>query len=151
MPTLLEDFFSGDRNRILHATWVVIRSRDADELDPLLPFLPRIRQAVWKVDLGGALKSNWENFEGALEKLDGYRQGACWCESYKANDQFEPSKEQNADHVRIVSTGDPGWSMTYEVECTVCGRLFTVDQRDGHVMTWKWKPHGEKRASGRIG
>lgn len=143
--TLLDDFLSGDRSRILHATWTVIRSRDPSELDPLLPAVARIRQAVWKVELGGAIRSNWANFEGALAKLEGYRRGACWCEGYRASDQFEPDKERDAGHIRIIDTSEPGWSMTYEVECTICGRLFNVDQRDGHVQTWKWVPRGEKR------
>lgn len=142
---LLDDFLSGDRGRILRAASKVVRSRDAVELDPLLPMVPRIRQAMRKVDGGGG---GDDDLERALRKLDDYRRGVCWCECYRAGDTFEPTKEQDAGHIRIVSTSEPGWSMTYEVECLVCGRGFTVDQRDGQIMTWKWKPHGEKRSRG---
>lgn len=47
--------------------------------------------------------------------------------------------------MRIVSTSEPGWSMTYLVECTACGRRFTVKQIDGPALQWTWTEHGVKR------
>jgi hypothetical protein len=137
-PTLLDDFLSGDVSRVLHATWEVVRSRDPAVLDPLVPHVVRIRASVENVDLGGMIRSNHANVEHALDKLEHYRRGACWCESYPGLDQYDPEKEQRAGHVRIVSTSEPGWSMTYVVECTVCGRVFHVEQGDHHVPWWRW-------------
>lgn len=35
--------------------------------------------------------------------------------------------------------------MTYTCECTVCGRVFDVEQGEHHVMWWRWTARGVKR------
>lgn len=145
MPTLLEDFRSGDAGRIHHATWQTILSRDPELFDSLVPHVGQIRKATDAVDLGGLLRSNHADVEHALDKVANYQRGLCWCQNYPGMDQYEPTKEEKAGHVRIVSTSDPGWSMTYVCECTLCGRVFDVEQGDYHFMWWKWVPRGEKR------
>ena len=145
MPTLLEDFLSGDTHRVYSATWAVIRSRDPAEIDPLLPAVAKIRHETENLPLGGMLRSNNASLDHALDKLDLYRRRQCWCASYPGHDQYEPAKEEAAGNIRILSTSEPGWSMTYDCECTVCGRGFTVEQGDHHIMWWKWVPRGEKR------
>jgi len=142
---LLADFLSRDTARILPAAWAVLFSREPAELDPLVPAVDRIRSSVRRVDLGGLIRPNAGNVEAALRKLEDYAEGACWCQAYTRLDQFDPEKEQDAGHVRILSTSEPGWSMTFDVECTVCGREFGVEQGEYHVMWWKWVPRGEKR------
>ena len=144
--TLLEDFLSGDRSRVLHATWETIGSRDSAVLDPLVAVLPRIRKATENLDLGGIFYSNNGHVEHALEKLEHYRAGRCWCANYPGLLTYDPQKEQKSGHARIISTSEPGWSMTYECECTVCGQRFDVEQGDYHVTWWKWVPRGVKRS-----
>jgi hypothetical protein len=145
VPTLLEDLLSGDPRRVYGATWETIRSRDPEQLDALLPHVARIRKATDVLDLGGMLRSNHANLAHALDKLENYRNGTCWCENYAGMDQYGPEKEQACGQVRILSTSEPGWSMTYECECAVCGRVFDVEQGDHHITWWKWVPRGEKR------
>lgn len=145
MTSLLEDFRSGDRSRVLHATWQTIASRDPEVLDPLVTALPRIRKATETLDLGGIFYSNSGNVEHALEKLENYRAGKCWCANYPGLLTYDPAKQQDAGHTIIVSTSEPGWSMTYECACTVCGQVFDVEQGDHHVTWWKWVPRGVKR------
>ncbi len=144
MPTLLDDLLSADTSRVLHAMWQIIGSRDPAQLDELLPYAARIRHATARLALGGLLRSNSRTLDHALDKLDLRRHGECWCASYPGLDQYEPQKEQSAGHVRILSTSEPGWSMTYACECAVCGRIFDVEQGDYHIMWWRWVPRGEK-------
>lgn len=145
MPTLLEDFLSEDRSRVLHATWETITSRDPEVLDPLLAALPRIRRSIEEVDLGGMIYSNYNNVLHALDKLENYRKGDCWCVNYPGLLTYDPEKQQTVGSIRILSTSEPGWSMTFVAECTVCGRVFDIQQGDHHVMWWKWVPRGVKR------
>jgi hypothetical protein len=67
------------------------------------------------------------------------------CDPYRDGERTDPNDEQRAGHVRIVETSEPGWSMTYRVECTTCARRFVVKQIDGPTLQWKWVPQGEKR------
>lgn len=125
---------------MLAATWTTIRSRDSDELAPLVRALPQIRRATEELELGGALHSNSANLDAALTKLENVRDGACWCASYPTSQFFEPAKEERAGYVRILSTSTPGWSMTYECLCTVCEQVFGGEQGDYHYMWWRWAP-----------
>lgn len=130
---------------MMHATWEVVRTRDGDLLDPLVAALPRIRRATDSLDLGGALHSNRVSVEHALERIESYRDGACWCASYPGLSFYEPDKEERAGYVTILSTSEPGWSMTYHCRCNLCSQEFDVQQGDYHYMWWKWVPRGEKR------
>ena len=73
----------------------------------------------------------------------------CRCDAYLDGDGYDPNKEERAGTVRIVSTTEPGWSMTYRVQCAACERGFVVKQIDGPALRWEWVPRGVKRKSGR--
>ncbi|PCE13890.1 hypothetical protein AUC47_04350 [Microbacterium sp. SZ1] len=145
MTALLDDFLSGDPSRVLHATWETIASRDIAVLRPLVPAVPRIRRATEALDLGGIIYANRGHLDHALDKLAQFDAGECWCAGYVGILTFDPKKEEAVDHVRIVSTSEPGWSMTYQCECVVCGLTFDVEQGDHHFMWWKWVPRGAIR------
>jgi hypothetical protein len=140
VPTLREEFLSGDSGRVYRATWEVIHSRDRAVLDPLARSLAVIRAATDGLEMGGALHSNRVSLDHALEKLARVRDGGCWCADYPGLLLYDPEKEEAAGHVRIVSTSEPGWSMTFVCACTVCGREFDIQQGDYHYMWWKWVP-----------
>lgn len=140
MPTLLEDFLSGDPHRVWTATWATIRSRDPAELAPLMDAIPRIREATDGLDLGGMVRLNRTSFEHALRTLENRRAGLCWCADYPGLESYDPEKEERAGHVRVLSASEPGWSMTFATECAVCGRRFDVEQGEHHFLWWKWSP-----------
>ncbi|MGJ0388259.1 hypothetical protein [Microbacterium sp. CGR1] len=150
MTALLDDFLSGERGRVMHAVWETIRSRDPETLDPLVAALPRLRHAAAHLDLGGAIYSNNGHLEHAFAKLEQYRAGKCWCAAYPGILTTDPRKEEAADHIRVISTSEPGWSMTYLCECTVCGRQFDIEQGDHHFTWWNWVPRGLKRRRGEV-
>lgn len=129
----------------MHATWETVRTRDAALLDPLVRWLPKIRRATDRLELGGALHSNGVSLDHALAKIENYRDRTCWCANYPGLVFYEPSKEVDSGYVRILSTTEPGWSMTYHCVCAVCGQEFDVEQGDYHYMWWKWVPRGIKR------
>lgn len=72
----------------------------------------------------------------------------CRCDAYGDSDGYDPNEEERAGTVRVVSTTEPGWSMTYRVQCAACGREFIVKQIDGPALRWEWVPRGVKRKSG---
>lgn len=129
----------------MHAAWETIRSRRPEVFDRLLPALTLIRNRTADLELGGMIRSNRANLEHAFTTIEHYRDGDCWCSSYVGLLSFDPSKEESRGHVRVLATSEPGWSMTYEAVCVVCGRIFDIEQGDYHVMWWRWVPRGEKR------
>lgn len=145
MIPLLDDFLSRDPQRVMHAAWETIRSRDPELLDRLIPALTLIRNRTADLELGGIIYSNRDNLEHAFTTLEHRRDGDCWCSSYVGLLSFDPSKEESRGHIRVLSTSEPALSMTYEVECTACGRVFDIEQGDYHMVWWKWVPRGEKR------
>jgi hypothetical protein len=145
VPSLLEDFLSRDPHRVWTATWATISSRDPAELDPLVDAIPMIRSATDDLDLGGMVRSNRASLEHALGALEHYRAGHCWCATYPGILSINPEKERDRGHVLILSTSEPGWSMTFETACVVCGRRFDVEQGDHHFLWWNWVPRGEER------
>lgn len=150
MTTLLDDFLSHDRSRVMHAVWETIHSRDPETLDPLVAALPQLTREATKLDLGGMVYSNNANLDHALVKLGQYRDGKCWCAVYPGLLTHDPRKEETKGHIRIVSTSEPGWSMTYLCECTVCGQVFDIEQGDHHFTWWNWVPRGLKRRRGEV-
>lgn len=135
---LLDDFLSGEKDRVYQATWATIRTRDRLLLDPLVGALDEIRRATDDLDLGGALHPNRESLRRALEKVSNYQAGACWCANYPGLLFYNPEKEEAAGHVRILDASEPGWSMTYRCACAVCGRHFEVEQGEYHYTWWQW-------------
>ncbi|WP_311257158.1 hypothetical protein [Microbacterium sp. WCS2018Hpa-9] len=148
MTTLLDDFLSHDRSRVMHAVWETIHSRDPETLDPLVAALPQLTREATRLDLGGVVYSNNANLEHALVKLAQYRDGKCWCAVYPGLLTHDPRKEETHGRIRILSTSEPGWSMTYVGECTVCGQVFDIEQGDHHFTWWNWVPRGLKRRRG---
>ncbi|KNY06968.1 hypothetical protein [Microbacterium sp. GCS4] len=145
MPTLIEDYESGDPRRVLHAVWQTIGCRDPELLKPLVTTLPRLRSRTEGVELGGMIYLNSTHLDHAFRVIENYRDGLCWCMAYPDSLTYDPRKEQDRGHAEIRSTSTPGWEMTYECACTVCGQVFDVEQGDHHVTWWRWVPRGLKR------
>lgn len=146
-PTLLDDFLSKDTDRVLHAVWVVFRTRDPEVLAPLARARGRIERATDELDLGGALFSNRKNMDHALVRLELAASGTCLCAAYRDHLLYEPAVEEAARHVRIVEEipqffdGQPERPRRI-CECTACGRRFEVEEGDYHYPWWKWKSRG---------
>ena len=146
MSETLDDFLSQDTSRVLHAVWTVRESRDPALFDELVGQLARIRSSTESLDLGGIIYSNYDHLEHALETVENYRRGLCWCTNYADTLLYNPETEQDKGRVTIVSTSTPAWDMTFECTCTVCGRQFSVEQGNYHAMWWAWTGRGEPTA-----
>lgn len=140
VSALLDDYLSGDPDRVYAAVWATIRSRDPEEIGDLVPHRREIERAADRVDLGGVVHSNRVTFAHAMDKLRRFARGHCWCANYSDFLRYDPRKEEAAGYVRILSTSPPDWEMTYECACCVCGQEFTVEQGNYHYDWWQWAP-----------
>ena len=148
MTDTLGDLLSRDPNRIWRASWEVINTRDTALLETLRTALPTIRQATANVELGGMIQPNRDALTHALGKVQNYRTWRCWCDDYPKLLAYDPAREEERGHAKLLSRDDSGWPVTYECECVVCGRQFSVEEGEYHALWWRWKPHGP-RAAGR--
>lgn len=137
---LLADFLSGDGERILSAVWAVFATREPEVLAPLARALPTLREATADVELGGALASNTSHLEHVLHRIGLFGKGACLCAAYLSHQFYDPPKEEQRRHVRIVETvpNDRQWVPDRICECRDCGTRFQVEQGEYHYTWWKW-------------
>jgi len=145
----LGDLLSHDPYRIWLASWEIIRTRDTTLLETLRTALPMIRQATLDIELGGMIQSNRDALTHALGKVQDYRKWRCWCDDYPRLLAYDPAREEERGHARVLSRGRSGWPVNYECECLVCGRQFSVEEGEYHALWWRWTSHGRRSASRR--
>ncbi|TGO05382.1 hypothetical protein [Serinibacter arcticus] len=143
---ILADLVSGDASRALSGSHAVIRAERAT-VEELAPHAVRIDRATDDLDYGGALHSNANHVVQAVRVLQAAAAGECECTTWHGWLFYEPTKLVAAGKAEILSTSEPGWSMTYECRCTACGATYSVEQGDYHYTWWQWsKPPKKKRA-----
>lgn len=137
---LVQDFLSGDMNRVLSALWTVVRTREPAVLAPLVTALPAIEEANAEADLGGMLASNNANLVHALARIELFGKGVCLCAAYLSHQFYDPAKEEHERHVRIVeSVPNPKqWEPDRVCECRDCSKRYQVEQGEYHYTWWKW-------------
>ncbi len=137
---IVTDFLSGDPDRVLTALWAVVHTRDPQVLAPVVAALPAIRQATEELELGGILVPNRRNLQHALDRVELVGKGVCLCAAYPSHLGYDPAKEENRQHVRIVDTrhNDQQWVPDRICECRDCGKLFRVEEGEYHYTWWKW-------------
>ena len=121
--------------------------RDRALLETLRTALPRIREATADIELGGMIQPNRAALSHALAKLENYRTWRCWCDDYPKLLAYDPAREEERGHARVLSRNDSGWPVTYACECLVCGRQFSVEEGEYHALWWKWTPQVPRGAS----
>ena len=144
---MLADLTSREPDRVHSAMWAVIALRDEAQLDALAAALPEIEQATAGLELGGIVYSNNRTLAFALRKLRYHRdREGCLCALYPELILFDPEKEAEAGHVRILQTTyiDGKWLDAYRCECTACGALFRVKYGEAHASWWEWSPAGRQ-------
>lgn len=141
MTDTLGDLLSRDPTRIWQASWEVIRTRDTALLEALRAALPMIRQATADIELGGMIQPNRDTLTHALGKVQNYRTWRCWCDDYPKLLAYDPAREEERGHARVLEQDAYALPVTYECECVVCGRHFSVEEGEYHAVWWKWTPH----------
>ncbi|WP_154792481.1 hypothetical protein [Occultella kanbiaonis] len=141
---LVADFLSGEKDRILHALWEVVPTRDPEVLAPLARALPAIEKATANVELGGMLASNSANLEHALDRIEFFGKGDCLCAAYPSHQFYDPAREVRRGHIRIVETVPSDWQRVPDriCECRDCGKRFQVEEGEYHYTWWKWTEAG---------
>jgi len=140
MADALAGVLSGDPHRIWQASWDIIGTRDKNVLEHLRLALPAIERATANIELGGMISPNRDALVHALDKVRNYRAWKCWCDDYRRLLAFDPTREEERGHVRVLGQSLSGWPVTYECECTVCGKEFRVDEGEHHARWWQWTP-----------
>lgn len=139
---LLEDFISGDPDKVISASNAIIsRCNDRDLIAPLLDHLTEINKKIKHLDLGGKLAPNKRFVNHALRIIRFYKSGkACPCSlyPYSGYDGYDPENEQDKNNIRITSTTTEAMSTTYIVECMKCGEKYSVLGLERHYKFWKW-------------
>lgn len=148
---LVDDLLSGDRSRILAATWAIIRTRDDASLDAVWARRSEIEDAVDEVDLGGMLALNGRHVAHALDRVRMHRLGRCLCEAYAGHEMYEPTNEEALGHVEVVEVipvvvRGVEWRPRRICACTACGRRFDVEEGESHYPWWRWRPAEEVAA-----
>lgn len=138
MTDTLDDLLSSESHRIWQASWEVIRTRDTVLLENLRAALPTIRRATADVELGGMIRPNRDALDHALRKIRDYRSWRCWCDDYPRLLAFDPAREEERGHATVLGRDPSGWPATYECECAVCGRRFSVEEGEHHALWWRW-------------
>lgn len=151
MSGTLEDLLSKDSHRIWQASWEIIASRDTELLEQLRAALPQIRQATANIDLGGLITPNRATLKHALAKVRSYRSWKCWCDDYPRLLQFDPNREQQREHVRIVNEDLTYWPGSYVTARTICGQRFEVAGGEHHSVWWKWTRDRRSPAGASVG
>lgn len=139
MTDSLGDLMSADPHRIWQASWDVIATRDTALLEGLRAALPAIVEATEGVELGGMIRPNRDALAHALGKVRRYRRWRCWCDDYPRLLAYDPSREEERGHVRVLGQDRSAWPATYECECAVCGRRFDVEEGEHHALWWRWR------------
>jgi len=140
MTDPLADLLSGDPRRIWQASWEIIGTRDAGLLDSLRHELSTIHRATADIELGGAISPNRDALIHALEKVQSYRAWRCWCDDYPRLLAYDPAREEDRGNVIVLRQDRSGWPVTYECECNVCNRRFSVEEGEHHSLWWRWTP-----------
>lgn len=141
MLPLLDDITSGDAQRIWSGAIAIARLRDPAQLDELSRQLPAIKGATEGVALGGAVFPNKGHLKFAIAKLEFWAANAgCLCALYPSYLFFNPEQEQEAGHVRILSStiDRDAWSIAYSCGCALCGTHFDVERGEYHYSWWRW-------------
>lgn len=137
---LVQEFLSGDERRVISALWKVVATRDAAVLAPVAKALPAIERATADLELGGALLSNANNLDHALDRVRAFKAGTCLCTTYPDHPRYDPEKEEERGHARVVETlpNDRQWRPDRICVCTDCGRTYRVEEGEYHYTWWKW-------------
>ena len=139
---ILEDLLSRDPHRIWSGCGAVRQLRDRAELVLLAEHAPEIRKATKGVNLGGMLRPNAVQLEHAFRILEfAARSADCLCGLYTTDDAYDPNREAENGHVRILETvlTADRWVDYYRCQCASCGKKYRVTEREYHYTWWRWE------------
>ena len=139
--SILSDLTSGDAQRIWEGACAVRHLRNAEELQELVRHLEEIKRTTAGIPLGGMIRLNSTHLTFALHKLRFVRDSTeCLCALYAFDDFYDPGREVEAGAVKMLERVlKDGFVDYYHCECSVCGNLFRVEEREYHHTWWRWQ------------
>ena len=83
---------------------------------------------------------NSVNLAHALDRVALFGSGACLCGAYLSHMGYDPAREEQRQHVRVLGTVPSERQPVPDrvCECRDCGRRFQVEEGESHYTWWKW-------------
>ncbi len=91
--------------------------------------------------MGGAFAPNQRFIDFAIRTIEFHRDSTvCPCCLYLEHG-VDPQKEAKRKRIQIKNTVtmEGGWVDYYMADCTRCGDLYNIIEREYHFTWWQWK------------
>jgi hypothetical protein len=153
---IVEHITSRDAHKVWGSACAIIESgQDHQKVEPLVKYLPLIKEATNNLNMGGGFAPNQRFVDFAIKTIEFHtNKTTCSCalfvEKYKLTNDvvereiqyecFSPAKEVEKGNIKILDTVlmDGKWIDYYVIECVKCSTRFKVEERQGHYMFWNW-------------
>ncbi len=142
-PQALDDFLSGDPDRVYRAVREVMIGYDDEVLDFLAPHVGRIEAATKGIDLGGAIVPNRRYLAEAIRRLRAVAEGVCFCTLLPDRTLTGPRGEERAGLIEVEreTVLREEYATLYRCRCKRCGSRWQVREETGwHMPTYQWVP-----------
>jgi hypothetical protein len=140
--SILDDICSRDTHKVWSSSCQIIEDgQDREKILPLIKHLSRIKERTCGLKMGGLIASNQRFVDFAIRTIEFHRDStACPCCLYLENGA-DPKKEAGLKRIQIKDTVtmEGGWVDYYVADCTRCGGLFHIIEREYHFTWWEWK------------
>jgi hypothetical protein len=141
-----KEIISAITSRDTHLVWqssceICSLAQDREKIVPLIPYLPEIKSKTKGLNMGGGFAPNQRFIDYAIRVIEFHRDyNECPCKLYAGHEMIDPKKEEEKGFVKIRDTVllEGNWIDYYKVECTRCGHLHKVIERDYHYTWWGW-------------
>jgi hypothetical protein len=140
-PEALDNFLSGDSERVYQAVRTVMAGYDDEVLRFLSLHADRIEAATKTVDLGGAIVSNRRYLAQSIRRLRAVEAGDCLCTLLQDYGLSLPGSESRAGLIEILAETEPEpYVVSYHCRCRHCGQEYLATESHGwHMPTCGWK------------
>ena len=139
---ILEELTSKDSTKIWSSSCAIIKYRhDRENIEKLIPHLSLIRKKTAGIDLGKGFADNKRFLDIAIEIIELYENGHCFCSLFTHGlfKEFDPKYEAKNNTVKIITEKTIPYESEFEVECLNCGQGFDIKERNGHFTWWDWE------------
>ena len=147
---VIQDLTSKESQPIRESGLIVIQnSQNEKQIESLIPFLFKIKQATNGLQLGGAFASNNRFYKFPIEIIEFYKNKKsiwrgnieCSCSLYlsKSYENFNPKKEIENESIKLNAKLNGNYTQDYSLQCLKCKQEYYVSERHYHYVWWHWE------------
>ena len=135
---IIDKFQTKDSGAIREATWEILRSNNREVFAELKDYLPKFREILASVDMGGMLHRNAKDTELAFGYIEDTCNGVCRCRLYIGQNFFDPEKEAVCGFLDIVKSEVKVslYERHFTARCQGCSKLLQVREVHGWHVPW---------------